>query len=236
MLTKYFMTVTLLSLLHQSTCWSYCIVSENHDVEANSSCITLNKFSRLPYNIHPEAALAFQPGNHILSINISVFNISEFKISALQSTNTTIVCKNRARFVVNKVRNVSISDTTFIGCGGNLFMTVDNLLVENSTFTGSEESLTALLLYNTTSALIITTKFSSNHKSSYKGGSTIIAYRSSLVSVDKSVFRNNTGAIYADRQRAISFMRCQFLSTGMKLLLLQTVLCHLKAAYFQTIY
>ena len=211
MLTKYFMTVVSLSLLHQSTCWSYCIISE--DVEANSFCITLNEFARSAYNLDPEVALVFQPGKHTLSIGISVFNISEFRISTLQSANTTILCENQARLVVNKVRNVSISDTTFIGCGGNLFIAVDNLLIDNSTFTGSEESLIALEFYDIKSALITRTVFSSNHKSRYEVGSTIIVSGSSTVSINYCEFCNNSnqvGAIFVDMESIITITNCDF--------------------------
>ena len=206
------MSVILLSLLNQSTCWSYCIISENDG--ANSSCITLNEFARSAYNLHPEVALVFQPGKHTLSVEISVFNISEFRISTLQSVNTTIIlCENQARLVVNKVRNVSISDTMLLGCGENLFIAVDNLLIDNSTFTGSEESLTALVFYDIKSALITRTDFSSNHKSRYEDGSTILVSRSSTVSIDYCDFYNNSdqfGAVYVDMESTMTITNCDF--------------------------
>ena len=68
-----------------------------------------------------------------LYVNISVSNVDRF---VMESENTTpsITCENHSCLSFNSVEHIHIRKIKFIGCGGNTFESVGELLLEHSNF------------------------------------------------------------------------------------------------------
>ena len=144
-----------------------------------------------------------QAGNHSLENEITILNISEFKIFSSPGKTTRILCESEGKLTVANVGNASISGLTFCGCGGSTFTDVNQLLIF---IYWLENSPTALMLNSTSSTRInncysafLYHKEGSYHSSfgvSGRVGGAIAAYEGSNVSIDDSVFTNNSAATY----------------------------------------
>ena len=224
--------VALLALLHLSACRMYYIIPRSPGEAAcpnNNTCVILNKVANSSHYFDSNTTLNFLPGNHSLDVEISISNISELRMltndSPASSTNltVTILCDSRARFNIEVVNKVFINGLSFIGCGDNTFSKVDQIVIEDSTFHGTEYSSTALVLNGITSASIIRNAFVFNQIGSYHSiaygnvsrvGGALVATMTSNVSIDNSMFQNNSadhgGALYAEVGSRIMLKNCLF--------------------------
>ena len=204
----------------------YCITATQEEVPGtNSSCMTFSQFTNSDYLLYSRIVLTLHPGNHHIDTDISIFNISEFRLQPSQVANTTISCERQASFIVDSVTSVSIRDLTFVGCGGNVISAVDEIFIENSIFYGLEETRSALILNGTTLANINGTVFMSNKRGSYldeeftsRVGGAIIVNIGSKVSLSNTMFINNSadlgGAIYAQAGSSIMVNECTFIENN----------------------
>lgn len=218
------LVLLLSSFLLPSSCRIYSI-TPIEDVGTNSSFVTLNQFASSDYSSLSRIVLSVEPGSHILDTEIFIYNISEFRMmhSENEDTEITLLCENHSRFRVIDVHHVSITGLAFIGCGVNVFSDIDELYIENTTFIGSEESTSALLLYGTTSAYLNRTAFISNKQGSYlpgdleyfKSGGALVVSSDSYLYAYNSTFMNNSaeigGAIFAKVGSSIELSKCLFI-------------------------
>ena len=122
-----------------------------------------------------------------------------------------IKCINDSTMHFYQSQCIHITNLEFVGCGNNVVENVANLLVNNATFEGQENSGTALGLIGTT-AQIVSSTFVSNRK----GGAIIATY--STVDINRSRFEDNRadcgGAIFAEQGSIINMNGNIFVSNN----------------------
>ena len=215
-----YLIAALLALLPLSTCTTYCIAPE--DGEANAVCLTFTQFANSSRDLQSNTiTLILQPGNYTLDAEIFIFNVSQFSMLGNASTvtasplNFTIVCESQAKFSFEAVNSIFIHGLSFVGCGDNTFSGVDQLTINDTIFSGTEESPTAIMLKQTT-ASIISSDFVSNRNGRNENGTygAITASMTSNVSIDDCLFQNNSadygGAIYAELGSTVRLTKCIF--------------------------
>ena len=107
-------------------------------------CLNLSLFAADPSNCtgndtNVSLRLIFLPGNHTLERELSLYGADNFSIESKDNETVVIECASQsARLVVNETIFISIKGLHFVGCGGNTVTTVEELVVENTTFQGVE--------------------------------------------------------------------------------------------------
>ena len=158
----------LLLLLHKTACESYYIVpSEESDCPVKM-CTT---FSQLAANsseyLRASSTVFIAPGSHSLNVKLTVTNIEKFTMLS-NSTSTFIECTPSGYLYFKSIRNILIQDLKFVGCQDNIIESVQDFVLQNSTFESRDVSRTVLQLSGT-SVTIDSTSFTSNHSDIYKG-------------------------------------------------------------------
>jgi predicted outer membrane repeat protein len=92
-------------------------------------------------NPRSNVTLVMLPGNHDLSVQLSVSQAPTFNMVAFYNVTSspTITCSGSGRLVLNDIQDVKVIRLTFVRCGGNTADSVDNLLLENSHFMGATQ-------------------------------------------------------------------------------------------------
>ena len=159
--------------------------------------------------------LVFSEGNHTINSKFAVSNVGELVLILNSSSNSSsqanIICYQNASFKFANMQSLHVKGLVFIGCGNNMVMSVNRLIVEMSSFVGQNGTGTALQIIKT-NATIVSSYFSANtlgsrclvlfeyHISSPFIGGAIVAYLSN-VTITKSSFTSNKanlgGAIFA---------------------------------------
>ena len=159
--------------------------------------------------------LVFSEGNHSIDSKFAVSNVGELVLIFNSSSNSNslanIICYQNASFNFANIHSLQVKGLVFIGCGNNMVMSVNRLIVEMSSFVGQNGTGTALQIIKT-NATIVSSYFSANtlgsrclvlfeyHISSPFIGGAIVAYLSN-VTITKSSFTSNKanlgGAIFA---------------------------------------
>ena len=173
--------VLLMTFLHQSTCIEYCIAPTQKD--GNSSCMTLSQFAGTDYGHVPGVTLLLLPGNHSLDVKLSLSNISEFRMLNSQSTSAEIFCESPAGILIEEVDTILVNGLTFVGCGEIVFNNIFHLLINNSTFTGSDSGHAAVTLRGINGTNITKSTFSSIHYDQLGSSPALIAIESMNVFV-----------------------------------------------------
>ena len=188
------------------------------------SCLTLSQFEiQEKFNIIGDlnTTLVFLPGEHNLSTSINITNKDHYGISGRVNTQgeqtASIFCDLSRNIGISGTMSVSIVNMLFIGCGNTIIDGVDHFILENSTFQGSDNNETALVLKTVKNATIVRSHFlaNSNHgkhsirnsvSPNFATGGAIFA-SSSTVEIIESTFERNEadrgGAIYADNDTVI---------------------------------
>lgn len=151
--------------------------SELYEIKpnANSSCVqqmgclTLSQFyAQLPVH-DSNITLSFLPGNHTLSTSVAISEVEYVKIVAYDyqnvtetDHNTVIVCDALGKIKVSGTTTVYVAGMKFIGCGNNAIDSVSQFTLEHSTFQGTANSATALVLNSVTNAVITRCYFWTN--------------------------------------------------------------------------
>ena len=102
------------------------------------------------------ATLILAPGNHYLSVNLTLSNLVMFTMISNRST-ARVVCINYSFFSFDHCQSVHITNVEFLGCGGNTFESVKDSILWNTMFKGQDNSGRALVLVET--AVQITDSF-----------------------------------------------------------------------------
>ena len=213
--------LVLLFFCDQATTVTYYITSDICS-QPNHSCLTLSEFAvDSSRHFDPNTTLIFLPGMHSLQINIS---ISDADSLTLQSENVcpSVTCENDSFMSFNSIELIHIKNMKFIGCGGNVFESVRQFLLQNSRFEGKDASLTAFELIHT-AAQIVNSTFIDNKMGTIRGpmnvledlrmsvstGGAIIATHSNI-NINQSYFENNSaeigGAVFAQNRSNITIV------------------------------
>ena len=121
---------TLLPLLvHFTTCSDhtthYVKPTANTPCPANP-CLTLSEYAQQTHHwLTSNTTLLFLPGEHVLSVNFTVENVSDFEIYAQQTSSadgdtasgSRIVCQGLVGFTFRHISHVTVHGLTFNSCG-----------------------------------------------------------------------------------------------------------------------
>ena len=246
-LHTYWLILFMQAYANFASCKVYYIASSLSASCPQEHCLTLSQFAASSNhylgndpNIH--ATLFLLPGNHSLDTSLTVSHTESFSMINTHNSVTVFVnCASRfGRLEISQTSVASFKGLHFIGCGGNRFIRVDQLILEGTIFQGLEGSGTALIMNGTSTAKITNSSFISNvngmimnqiydrdleifayslgdlipklNTSATVGGAIISVY--SNVWIDHSTFERNSAnlgaAVYADGKSNISIHNCQY--------------------------
>ena len=194
-------------------------------------CLTLTQVansSNFSYkNIEAKATLMLLSGYHRLEKELVIENISALFILS-NSMSTVITCYNHTNLRFVNVDVVHISNLSFVGCAGNVLNSVNNFILEDSSFNGQDEfSGTALELSETVANLTrisfifnsavklysVTCYYAQQEDVKATAGGAIVSVNSSIV-ITESLFVGNRaevgGAIFSVLYSSISIVNSSF--------------------------
>ena len=156
----------LATLLGEKVEYYTVIPSPNDPCNETDLCITLSQFANNSSDyLRTNTTLHFLPGEQHLDSMILVENCNTFYMRSSDS-NVIIVCNHSsARFEFHNVSVIHISGLTFIGCTGNIFISISQFILEDSQFIGHKDIKGTALELNETSATFTQTEFNHNYGS-----------------------------------------------------------------------
>ena len=131
------------------------------------SCLTLTKFTEIITNhsiLASNMTLFISGEHHNLNIEFPLSNVAEFVMLSANYTYNSIdiTCTESANFSFTNVGRIYIKGVNFNSCNNNKFESIQQLVIEHSTFINSRSPLTLL----NSNANIIRTSLFSNFGSS----------------------------------------------------------------------
>ena len=235
-------TALLVPILFQLLCLSlsqssiqYTITPDN--IPKNRSCYNCLTFQQFAANIsdhlNDSTTLILQPGRHLLSLDLVVFNSTSFNIHCLNKTSCTLQCNQNGRLIFDSVHHVHIRNIDLLECFGSKAVTVENFTLLKTTFTGSVHitSGTALEIvkstalfsdcsftkyiygtYRWTITSIPRNTFAVHRTKKWIGGALILIH--SNITIIKGNFTQNRaqigGAIYAENGTIVIINKSKF--------------------------
>ena len=179
----------------------YFITPLLNDPCPTDNCLTFDQFAANSTDyLGTNTTLHFLEGNHTLGSVVSIENEDGFLMQS-NSSNVAIICTNiRAQMRFARMGTVHIKGFHFKGCSGNIIDTVDEFMLEDSSFIGHEDtSGTALEMIETSATLIRSTlSFNSGNKVRFVQGRSYM-----LPSGDTTISVNVSGAILATRSNVV---------------------------------
>ena len=102
-------------------------------------CLILSEFAASSSNYTGHISLILLPGNHTLNGELILSGAHTLSMESQENETVMIVCPSQSgRFIVNETTSAAIKALHFIGCGGNTVTSVEELIVEDTTFQGVE--------------------------------------------------------------------------------------------------
>ena len=191
-------------------------------------CFTLSEYAQqCLHNLTSNTTLLLLPGDHVLSVNFSVEDVSGFEIlSPADGHQTRIVCQGLVGFSFRNISHVTMHGLRIKSCSkgtamfrfpieyGVLLHSVSDTSISNCSF--QDSAGTALGVFNSSLVLRGSNYFTGNcrrcgmfTKSCFCHGGGIYANMSTLKFTGNSTFRDNSatfgGAIYAKYNNFITF-------------------------------
>ena len=151
-------------------------------------CVTLSQFAANTNIQESNTTLVLLPGNHGLTKGISIANLNEFQVQGFYAE---IMCTESANLYLHHINQVYISGVKFFGCQGSRFESIDQIYLENLTFTSEYSSGAALELNEIVSAHIVGSLFLSNTAGTHRNNTELLEY---LRSEDSNYYSINTQA------------------------------------------
>ena len=217
----------------------YYIVPSQDNSCFPRSCITLSYFANNydQYNADPNMTLLISEGNHSLNVGFSVSNVVEFSMLSVNDTLTSlvIICDEGSNFNFSNIDSVNMNGLTFVGCGGSIVESVDQITIQRSRFVGYKNSTTSMTIIGSNASLTETI-FASHQVGSHRNsryqlpfssdgqysiatgamvGGALIVTHSTLV-IDNCQFEENSanmgGAIFSERESNIIIRNSTFIS------------------------
>ena len=126
--------------------------------------MTLTQYAAQARPFFPSnTTLMLLPGNHSLSSPLMITNILRLELvtnTILLQPTVRVLCSSSARFELATITEVFVSGLQFTGCTGNTLTSVEEFVLEDSTFQQGEYSYgTLLTLREMTDALIVASTF-----------------------------------------------------------------------------
>ena len=151
----------LCMLLCAGECQFYCIVPLHDTVcPCQDSCLTLSEIStNTSYYLDSNTTLILQPGNHNLNSNLTVFNISAFKLHSSEPSTTRVTCKQYASFHFFEVITIEITGLEFVECGVSSVIRTDTFALRDSILISENDTGTVLVLNETVTANVVNCSF-----------------------------------------------------------------------------
>lgn len=186
------------------------------------TCLSLDQVALNSSSLQSSTILTFLLGEHPLSYDLSVFNISDLHMLAYSYSNHEdsylIVCRQNSSFSVYAAGHVQISGLKFLGCGNNTFVSVKFLFIDNSTFQGQNHSGTALSLTKTnlriTDSTFVDNSIGSPNFEDHIVGGVVLANKCEEVTIINSRFERNCaeigGVIFTTSSKNITITRSTF--------------------------
>ena len=174
----------LCMLLCVVECHLYCVIpSYDAPCHCQDSCLTLSEIStNTTYYLDSNTSLILQPGDHTLDSNLTVSNISVFKLYSEGSLTTRITCNQFASFYFFEVSTIEITGLEFVACTRSSVTRSDNFALQDSILISENGSSTALVLNQTLAASIV--------NCSFQGAAVSIVHQSFVVTNDISISDN----------------------------------------------
>ena len=184
-------------------------------------CFTITQFfSSIENILSSKITLVFLPGSHNLQSEQVIGNINELHLLSLSdfpSERASMLCGPAAKLLIENIHLVHLSHLDVIRCSGNKIESVQQLIINSSTFCGLQDmNGTAFELVHT-NAKIINSSFLFNNYGSYRGPIGLLQFlrlqgqtsqqfvyalvgaaliiNSSNVSIVESIFEGNTAEI-----------------------------------------
>ena len=112
-------------------------------------CMTLTQYAAQarPF-FPPNTSLMLLPGNHSLSSALVITNIFRLELvtnTTLLQPTVQVLCSSSARFELATITEVFVNGLQFTGCTGNTLTSVEEFVLEDSTFQQGEYSYGTLL-------------------------------------------------------------------------------------------
>jgi predicted outer membrane repeat protein len=119
------------------------------------------------YYVNSSTQLFISEGSHSLNTGFSVSNVVEFSMLSANDTQTqpVIICSLSSHFNLSNVTHANIEGLTFIGCGGNTAVSVEQFTIRCSSFVGDMNATTSLVIIESNMSL------SESNFTSYQMGS-----------------------------------------------------------------
>ena len=236
------LSIMFLVTLEYTSCKVYHIVPSNDHPCTGSSCLTLsqitkNKSSEYYIESDSNTTLVIVDGNHTLSNSIAVSNTEHLSMFSTRISTAIINCNAAANFTISNVSHVYISGLTFIGCGNNKVVFVNNLIIENTKFLGHKISGSSIIIVcscvQLTKSLIsnaLGRQESDGRYLNYLQTISLINYKqysnitiggalfvtNSTLNIDNCIFDGNRanmgGAIFSDLESNITISNSEFTS------------------------
>ena len=198
----------------------YFITSSQNISCPQQPCLTLSQLADNSTRNSTNITLLFLPGNHNLNGKLSFTNLDSFSMLKCNVQTVTVTCTNQSgSFEISQTTTVSVKGLHIIGCGGIVIELVNHFALENTTFQGTGNFGTALGMYQTSEACIVSCFFINGKGSFYSFqpqttfGGAIVSFHSSIW-VEDTIFKRNSAdfgaAIYA-KESNISTNNSKFL-------------------------
>lgn len=202
-----------------TVCTVYYVTPSMDRICEDKPCTTLTQFATNSshYLDTTNTTLVLEPGNHVLNVNLMIRNVSQFAIVSQSSITLPVVtCSNFAKTNFINVDQVVIYDIRFVGCGENLFLSVHNFIVKNSTFMDHPRRYSGTVLQLImTAATIIQSSFIDLagvfHSISFGGAIKLV--QSDLIVIGSNFQGNSAtlgGALFARKNCNISILDTNF--------------------------
>ena len=150
-------------------------------------------------------------GEHRISTNCTISNISNVTIMGSSINSTTIRCEEGSGLQFDSVQQLTMESVTFIGCGIILTDT-ENTLITTCKFQDSIGS--AVKLEGSTGDVSITNCTFQNNSNRHAGGAVWLEGLTSNVSITNCTFQNNSalygGAVLLSSTGNVSITSCTF--------------------------
>ena len=183
-------TFLFLLLVCGRECLLYCVITSNDVLcPCQNMCITLEEISTNSTGyIDSNTTLILQPGNHTLNSNLSVSNISFFKLHSDEPSETRIVCKPSAGLYFLQVSTIEVIGIEFTGCERASIFRAENFNLRDSTLVSENGNSKGLVLKETVAARITNCLFE---------GVAIYIIQQSFVTVNNISISSNTANLAA---------------------------------------
>ena len=136
LLTLVFLLVGAVS----AQCTAHYYITPSPDIPCpEDPCLTLSQFAANSSNHFGNISLILLPGNHTLNREFILSGAHTFSMESQDNEIVKIECQSQSgKFIVDETTFASIQGLHFIGCGGNAFTKLEELVVEDTIFEGVE--------------------------------------------------------------------------------------------------